>query len=113
MTEIIDRETWEMVNLVPRMTGLKMTVWAQPSSGLPHDARIKVSRVHGRRMILDDAVVVGLRPGPHQIVGQLSTDDWSDVVRWIGLNETVLLEYWNFAIDTDEFLQRLVPLPQP
>jgi hypothetical protein len=111
--EILERDSWEMVNLVPRITGLPMTVWAQPSSGLQHDARIKVSPIHGRRMVLDDSIVVGLRPYPQQLIGQLSATDWNAVQNWIRLNESVLLDYWDFTIDTDEFLQRLQALSPP
>jgi hypothetical protein len=32
---------------------------------------------------------------------------------WIRLNEAALVGYWDFTIDTDEFLQRLQPLSPP
>jgi hypothetical protein len=110
MNEVQD-DPYAMANLPPRLTGLPMTIWAQPSSGLPHDARIKVSPVHGRRMILDDAAVVGIRPSPWLVTGYLSTPDLEAVKDWVRLNETALLDYWDFTIDTDEFLQRLRRLP--
>ena len=49
---------YEMVNLVPRMTGLPMTVWASPRGQARHDVRIKVNPTHGRLMIIRDAVSV-------------------------------------------------------
>jgi hypothetical protein len=110
MSEIAD-EAYLMANLPPRLTGLPMTVWAQPSSGLPHDARIKVSPVHGRRMILDDAAVVGIRPSPWLVAGHLSPADLQAVSDWVRLNQAALLDYWDFTIDTDEFLARLQRLP--
>jgi hypothetical protein len=45
-----DREVndlYEMANLFPRTTGLKLTVWVSPRGRARHDARIKVSLTHG------------------------------------------------------------------
>jgi hypothetical protein len=103
-------ELYEMVNLVPRLTGLPMTVWASPRGATRHDVRIKVNRTHGRQMVIVDAATVGVRPAPRLIAGQLSSADLQAVGNWIRLNETALVDYWNFTIDTDEFLQRLQPL---
>ena len=49
---------YEMVNLVPRITGLPMTVWASPRGQARHDVRIKINPTHGRQMIIRDAVSV-------------------------------------------------------
>jgi hypothetical protein len=112
-TLINTEDSFAMVNLVPRMTGLPMTIWASPRNA-PHDVRIKVSRVHGRRMTLDDSVEIALRPTPHLAAGQpLDRADMEAVSRWIALNEATLVAYWIFTIDTDEFLQRLQKLTPP
>jgi hypothetical protein len=104
---------YEMVNLVPRMTGLPMTVWASPRGQARHDVRIKVNPTHGRQMIIRDAVSVGVRPAPRIIAGTLLPADRQAVLQWISLNEAALVDYWDFRIDTDEFLQRLRPLSPP
>jgi hypothetical protein len=104
---------YEMVNLVPRMTGLPMTIWAQPRGGARHDVRVKVNRRHGRSMIIADAASVAVRPAPRLAAGTLSPADLRTVSEWIRLNEAVLVDYWDFRIDTDEFLQRLKPLSPP
>ena len=112
-TEINDDELYEMVNLVPRLTGLPMTIWASPRGAARHDVRIKVNRTHGRQMVIAAAATVGVRPAPRLIAGQLSPVDFQAVSDWIRLNEAALVGYWDFTIDTDEFLQRLQPLSPP
>ena len=98
---------YDMVNLVPRMTGLPVTVWASPRGQARHDVRIKVNLAHGRRMTIHDAAVVTVRPAPQDLSGQLPPADLQTVSAWIRLNEAALVDYWEFRIDIDEFLQRL------
>lgn len=104
---------YEMVNLVPRMTGLPMTVWASPRGQARHDVRIKVNPTQGRQMIIRDAVSVAVRPVPHVIAGTLSPADRQAIFQWLAINEAALVDYWDFRIDTDEFLQRLRPISPP
>ena len=106
-------ETYEMVNLVPRLTGLPMTVWVQPRGGARHDVRIKVNMTHGRSMSISNLAVVGVAPAPWLVAGQLSPVDMQAVSDWIRLNEAAIVDYWYFRIDTDEFLQRMRPLSPP
>lgn len=101
---------YEMVNLAPRMTGLPMTVWASPRGQARHDVRIKVNPTHGRQMVIRDAVSVAVRPAARVVAGALSPADRQAVLEWVALNEGALVDYWEFRIDTDEFLQRLKPL---
>jgi len=104
---------YEMVNLVPRMTGLPMTIWASPRGQARYDLRIKVNPTHGRQMVIRDAVTVAVRPAPRVIAGTLSPADRQAIFQWIAINEEALVDYWEFEIDTDEFLQRLTPLSPP
>jgi hypothetical protein len=104
---------YEMVNLVPRMTGLPMTIWASPRGRARHGVRIKVNPTHGRQMVIRDAISVAIRPAPRVVAGRLSPADRQAVFQWIALNEQALVDYWEFRIDTDEFLQRLKPLSPP
>ena len=45
--------------------------------------------------------------------GYLSGSDLQAVSDWVMRNEAVLVDYWDFRIDTDELLQRLQPLSPP
>jgi hypothetical protein len=106
-----DDELYEMVNLAPRLTGLPMTVWARPRGGARHDVSIKVNRAHGRSMDATNTAVIGVRPSPWLVAGHLAPADLRLVSAWIRLNEAALVDYWDFTIDTDEFLARLKQLP--
>jgi len=100
-------EQYEMTNLSPRMTGLPMVVWVSPRGRARHDLRIKVSTVHGSRIVLDDIAVVALRPEPTLIAGRLESFDFGLVRDWLRANEAALLDYWESIIDTGELLERL------
>jgi hypothetical protein len=100
-------EQYEMTNLSPRMTGLPMVVWVSPRGRARHDVRIKVSAVHGSRLVLDDMAVVALRPEPALIAGRLDGSDLTLVREWSRRNEAVLVDYWEGSIDTGELLERL------
>lgn len=107
-------ELFEMANLFPRRTGLPMTVWVSPRGNARHDVRIKVNTAHGNRMNIAGTAVVGVRPAPHLISGQLAPDDERAVFQWVSLNAAVLISYWDGRIDTidlGERLQRLPPQP--
>lgn len=101
-------DLYEMANLYPRTTGLPMTVWVSPCGGARHDARVKVSRSGGDRMVPTDTAVVGIRPAPALIEGDLAPRDYAIVARWIDLNRAALLDFWEGAIDTIELGERLV-----
>jgi len=45
------------------------------------------------------------------VAGYLPAADMPPVSEWIQRNEVVLIEYWEFTIDTDELLQLLQRLP--
>jgi hypothetical protein len=65
-------ELFEMANLFPRTTGLPMTVWVSPRGNARHNVRVKVNMTHGNQMTVSNTAVVGVRPAPHFIAGQLS-----------------------------------------
>jgi hypothetical protein len=100
-------DLYEMANLFPHTTGLPMTVWVSPRGRARHDARIKVCLTPGPRMDVTNTAVVGLRPRPRLIKGRLPSHALDLVAQWITLNELVLLDFWNGAIDTVELATRL------
>jgi len=104
-------ELFEMANLYPRTTGLPMTVWVGPRGNARHDVRIKVNMTHGDRMNIENTAVVGIRPLPHVIAGQLSSDDERLVAAWVTVNAAAIVSYWDGNIDTVELVQQLKPLP--
>ncbi len=104
-------ELFEMANLYPDTTGLPMTVWVSPRGNAQHDVRVKVNMTHGDQMNIANTAVVGVRPAPHVIAGQLAAADAQAVFQWISLNADALLAYWDGRIDTARLIHALQPLP--
>jgi hypothetical protein len=102
-----EEDPYAMANLRPATTGLPMTIWVSERAGAPHDVRVKVCTVHSSRMLPASTASVAVRPQPRVAEGQLSPADFTVVSRWIALNETVLIDYWDGKIDTSELLARL------
>lgn len=95
-----------MANLSSRTTGLPLTVWVSQRGHASHDARIKVSLTPGK-MDIDNLVSVGIRPQPWRVTEGLDNADFEQIARWIKLNETALLQYWDEVIDTGELISKL------
>src|SRR5882724_71466 len=104
-------DLFEMANLYPATTGLPMTVWVSPRGNARHDVRVKVNMTYGDQMNVANTAVVGVRPTPHVIAGQLSQDDRQAVFEWVSLNTAALVAYWEGRIDTIEFGQLLKRIP--
>ena len=101
-------DLYEMANLYPRTTGLPMTVWVSPRGGARQNARVKVSVIGGDRMVPESAAVVGIRPEPRLIEGDLARGDLDAVARWIALNREALIALWDGEIGSIELSQKLV-----
>lgn len=113
--EIADTEAedlFEMANLYPDTTGLPMTVWVSPRGAARHDVRVKVNMTHGNQMNIANTAVVGVRPTPRVIAGQLSPTDAQEVCQWVSLNADALVAYWEGRIDTARLIHALKPLPR-
>jgi hypothetical protein len=105
------RDLFEMANLYPDTTGLPMTVWVSPRGNARHDVRVKVNMTPGNQMNIANTAVVGVRPTPRVIAGQLSPADTPAVFQWVALNTDVLVAFWDGQIDTARMIQGLKPLP--
>lgn len=106
-----EEDFFEMANLFPADTGLPMVVWASERGRARHDVRVKVNQSHGTRMLPGNLAVVSVRPAPRLIAGNLSTADLGAVSDWIRLNESALVDYWEYRISTAQFVQQLRRLP--
>ena len=102
-----DRDPFEMANLYPRTTGLPVTVWVSPRGGARHDVRVKVALNAGDRMDVQDTAVVGVRPHPPLLHGDLRPEIERAVLAWTELNSDALVAYWNGELDTVELGARL------
>ena len=104
-------DLFEMANLYPGTTGLPMTVWVSPRGTARHDVRVKVNMTHGNQMNIANTAVVGVRPTPRVLAGQLSPADEQAVFQWVSLNAGALVAYWEGRIDTARMIHALKPLP--
>jgi hypothetical protein len=103
----MDDDLLLMTNLYPRTTGLPMVIWVGPSYGASHDVRIKVMQTHGTRMEPGNLAIVALRPTPHVVAGQLSSDDLRAVAAWLALNRDAVLDHWQGTTDGAELTRAL------
>jgi|SRR5271166_1189663 len=103
-------DLFEMANLYPDTTGLPMTVWIAPRGNARHGVRVKVNMTHGNQMSIADTAVVGVRPTPSVIAGQLSPGITQAVFRWIMVNTDALVAYSEGRIDTARMIQALKPV---
>jgi len=96
-----------------RRTGLKAArrIGVTLRGSAQHDVSIKVNMAQERSMDASNLAVVGVRPTPWLVAGHLSSADLRAVIDWVRLNGAALIDYWDFLIDTDEFLGRLQKLP--
>jgi hypothetical protein len=107
-------DLFEIANLSPALTGLPMIVWISERGHARHDARVKVSLVHGRRARPDRTASVSVRPTVEIVAGpELDRRDMGLVRRWIELNREAIIAYWNGDLLTDEVIARLQPIPTP
>ena len=112
LPDALDEEDFfDMANLPPEVTGLPMVVWVSQRERSRHDARVKVSLVHGRRMSIDQTTSVSVCPNVMVVAGPaLPKDDLEVVTRWIDRNRATIIDFWEERIYTNELLARLVPL---
>jgi len=98
----------EMVSYRKSVTGIDRTVFISPKGQTRHSARIKLAidppdtvDPHGKTasIAINDATVVAGENVPAALLDQ--------VRRFIDLNREVLLDYWEYRIDTEQLRQRL------
>jgi len=107
-------DLFEMANLSPALTGLPMIVWIPERGRARHDARVKVSVVHGRRARPDRTASVSVRPTVEIVAVQgLEGRDMELVRRSIELNREAIIAYWNGNLLTDEVIAQVKPVPSP
>jgi hypothetical protein len=106
-------DLFEMANLFPEETGLLVTVWVSPRGRARHAARVKVCRVPGNKIVPSNTAVVRIAPEPTLIAGDLPGRYLEPVVRWVGLNQGVLLEYLDGKIGTGTLMRRLQTVSSP
>ena len=87
---------WLRANLRPERTGLPFVVFISQRGGARHDVRIKLARA------------AKARPPDN-----MASREFDLVARWIDLNLSVLIDYWNGVIEyTEDALNVIKPVSQ-
>jgi hypothetical protein len=92
--------SFDMANLRPERTGLPFVVFISQKGEARHDVRIKLARAAKVRP--SEMITVAVRPVSRVIRGRINARELELVRRWIGVNETVLVDYWNGDIEYTE-----------
>ena len=107
--DVAGQATFDMANLRPERTGLPFVVFISQKSGARHDVRIKLARAAKVRPA--EMLTVAIRPAPRVIRGEISLHEFELVSRWIELNRSVLIDYWNGNIEyTEDVLNAIRPI---
>jgi hypothetical protein len=100
-----------MVSYSKDVTGIDNTVFISPKGLTRHGPRLKLAivppvsvnpRVRTASFSIDDGEAVAGEPVAPQLLDR--------VKQFIGLNREVLLDYWEYRIDTEELRRRLRPV---
>jgi hypothetical protein len=106
MTALYD-DLEEMVSYRTNVTGVAHTLFISPKGNARHAARIKVAidppdSIDPRGNVAIIAIADGA-----VIVGPVPTWLLTQVRQFIAANRDVLLDYWDYRIDTDELRKSL------
>ncbi|MDQ7089617.1 MAG: hypothetical protein Q9M50_03100 [Methylococcales bacterium] len=94
-----------MANFREKPTGLPMVIWVSERGNTKHAPRIKVSTNNNDKMIEGQTVSVSITEPP-EIMAEfgLRSKDLQLVIKFIELNRSLLLDYWDSKIDTTDWL---------
>jgi hypothetical protein len=101
---IIGKCLLALANRYPRDTGLPMTIWVVLEGAPRHDGRAKVFLGPADRTDARNTAAVAICPVPRLNSGALPARDFDLVARWIAHNSEALIDYWNGALGTIEFV---------
>jgi len=95
-----DLNLFEMANVRPDKTGLRMVIYISPRNGSKHGPRIKVSQQYGEKTSSDFfTVTIADNPVFSGKYGNIKGGDIDRVREFIQLNKDILLQLWYDKID--------------
>jgi hypothetical protein len=106
--ELAERELLEeMVSYRKNVTGVDNTVFISPKGATQHGPRIKLAidppdSINPQRKTASVAIDDG-----EVVAGEVSAELLKKVQEFVRINRDVLIEYWNYQIDTGELRERL------
>jgi hypothetical protein len=100
---------FEMANYRQDKTGLPMIIWIEEKADRRHGPRLKVAMTHSHKANISDSVSVSIEGYPQiKAGGDLKGPDMKLVRKFILLNKSALIDYWNGTIDAGDFRDRIV-----
>jgi len=109
--ELAERELLEeMVSYRKDITGVDNTIFISPKGKTRHAPWIKLA-IEPSDGINPDSVTASIEIGSGEVVaGEVPTELHKQLQQFIELNRDVLLDYWNYRIDTKQLQERLKPI---
>ena len=100
---------FDKANLRPERIGLPFVVFISQKGGARHGVRIKLARTAKVRP--SEMLTVAVRPNPRLIRGKMTAYEFNLVRRWIELNRSMLIDYWDGTIEyTEDALNAIKPI---
>jgi hypothetical protein len=89
-----------MANLIPIETGLSMSIYISDKSGISHGTQLKVSKIYGGKIDKNSLFTITIDDEPLVIgnTGNIKLKDIELVKKFILINKSSLLDYWNKKI---------------
>jgi len=107
--EISGQAMFDKANLRPERIGLPLVVFISQKGGARHGVRIKLARTAKVRP--SEMLTVAVRPTPRLIRGKMTAYEFNLVRRWIELNRSMLIDYWDGTIEyTEDALNAIKPI---
>ena len=87
---------FEMTNVRPDETGLKMVIYISPRMGAKHGPRIKVSTFYGEKIYKENYFSITIEDEPRVIgkTGDIKLEDVKKACQFVQENKDVLLKLW-------------------
>lgn len=94
-------DLFEMANIRPDKTGLKIVIYISPRNNSKYGPRIKVSQFYGNK-VSDSFFSITIDDNPKVIgkTGDIKSEDVKKVCDFIILNKQTLLSLWHDKIDS-------------
>lgn len=102
----IEDELQEMVSYRKNVTGVDNTVFISPRGRARHAARVKVA-IDPPDSLNPACRTASIALDGDVVAGEIEPPLLQQVREFIERNREVLMEYWNYEIDTDELRRRL------
>ena len=95
----------EMVSYRANVTGIGHTIFISPRGNAAHGPRVKVA-IDPPDSLDPRGTIATITLGG-AVIGTIDPQLARQVQQFIDVNRAVLLDYWNYKIDTDQLRQRL------